>query len=301
MESLGRKDLGLIFLLALSYIIVSTLFPHLKVDKFLLSTIFLVLMFIFSGYALTAMLYPNAGCGKILKKPVLILELSVALTVAMALALKYFRVEINLGSLIILMAFLTMIFSVGAAIGRGRYIKSNSEKIYYRKSEIHKALINNENEVQHKKKERIYSLDEFKHEKTQELSEDSPVNVPESHYRFKDGLNKDLLIIDFLILLTALSFLIHALNKAIVVDVLGAFFIALIPGYLLMTVMFPKNDDIERVELLGMSFGLSLVITSIVGLILNYTVGMKLKFIIMSLMILSITLVLIAHIRRMKS
>ncbi len=50
-----------------------------------------------------------------------------------------------------------------------------------------------------------------------------------------------------------------------------------------------------------MSFGLSLVITSIVGLILNYTVGMKLKFIIMSLMILSITLVLIAHIRRMKS
>ena len=45
-----------------------------------------------------------------------------------------------------------------------------------------------------------------------------------------------------------------------------------------MKILFPRKEDVERLELLGLSVGLSLVITSLVGLILNYTVfGITLK------------------------
>ena len=303
MKQLSTKDLGLIFFVALVYIITVTVFPHIKVSKFLLNTIFLILIFLLSGYTLTAIVYPDEGCKKILKKPVLILELGAVFTVTIALVMKYFLLEANLRFLVVGMSFFTMILSLGAVIGRIRYIKSHEERIYYVNDEIQEALRNNVNEVCYENDERLYDLEDIEYEKAPQRSESSHVDeVPKTHYSFKSGLEKDLLTVDLLIVLTAISLLIHSLNKTLVVDVLGAFFIALIPGYLIMKILFPKKEDVERLELLGLGIGLSLVITSTIGLILNYTIfGINLKAITASLVILSVFLVAAAHIRRMKS
>lgn len=304
MKQLSTKDLGLIFLVALVYIITVTVFPHIKVSKFLLNTTFLILIFLLSGYTLTAMIYPEEGCRKILKKPVLILELGAVFTVTIALVMKYFLLEANLRFLVLGMSFFTVILSLGAVIGRIRYIKSHEERIYYVKDEIQEALKNNENEVCYENDKRLYDLEDIEYECPQRSEVESfhVDEVPETHYSFKSGLEKDLFAVDLLIVLTALSLLIPALNKTLVVDVLGAFFIALVPGYLIMKILFPKKEDVERLELLGLGIGLSLVITSTIGLILNYTIfGINLKAITASLVILSVFLVAAAHIRRMKS
>lgn len=303
MKQLSTKDLGLIFFVALVYIIMATVLPHIKVSKFLLNTIFLILIFLLSGYTLTAIVYPDEGCKKILKKPVLILELGAVFTVTIALVMKYFLLEANLRFLVVGMSFFTMILSLGAVIGRIRYIKSHEERIYYVNDEIQEALRNDVNEVCYENDERLYDLEDIEYEKAPQKSESSHVEeVTKTHYSFKSGLEKDLLAVDLLIVLTAISLLIHALNKTLVVDVLGAFFIALIPGYLIMKILFPKKEDVERLELLGLGIGLSLVITSTIGLILNYTIfGINLKAITASLVILSVFLVAAAHIRRMKS
>jgi len=305
MKQLSTKDLGLIFFVALVYIITVTVFPHIKVSKFLLNTTFLILIFLLSGYTLTAMIYPDEDCRNILKKPVLILELGAVFTVTIALVMKYFLLEANLRFLVVGMSFFTVIFSLGAVIGRIRYIKSHDERIYYVNDEIHEALRNHVNEVCYENDERLYDLDDIEYEKLPprgEVESSHVDEVPKTHYSFKSGLEKDLFAVDLLIVLTTLSLLIHALNKTSVVDVLGAFFVALVPGYLIMKILFPRKEDVERLELLGLSVGLSLVITSLVGLILNYTVfGITLKSIMASLVLLSVFLVVAAHIRRMKS
>ncbi len=53
--------------------------------------------------------------------------------------------------------------------------------------------------------------------------------------------------------------------------VLGLFFALFFPGYTLIAALFPKNDDLERVQRIALSFGLSIAVVPLIGLIMNYT------------------------------
>jgi hypothetical protein len=70
--------------------------------------------------------------------------------------------------------------------------------------------------------------------------------------------------------------------------VLGTVFILLLPGYSLVKALFPTKKEMDSIERLALSIGLSLALVPIVGLILNYTPwGIRLTPITLSLFALT--------------
>jgi len=84
--------------------------------------------------------------------------------------------------------------------------------------------------------------------------------------------------------------------------VLSTFFVLWLPGYSLTKTLFLdypfSGKNLDLVERLGLSIGLSLAIVSIIGLLLNYTPwGLRLTPIVLSLSALTIILATIGAIR----
>ncbi len=80
--------------------------------------------------------------------------------------------------------------------------------------------------------------------------------------------NKILLIIVFILLLL---FLLVAFTEGIPRAIIGAIAIIFFPGYTLISAIFPRRSDLHWIERIGLSFGLSIAIVALLGLILNYT------------------------------
>ncbi|GAH60338.1 unnamed protein product, partial [marine sediment metagenome] len=53
--------------------------------------------------------------------------------------------------------------------------------------------------------------------------------------------------------------------------VLGLPFVLFFPGYVLMAVLFPKREGLGGIERVALSFGMSIAVVPLIGLILNYT------------------------------
>ena len=87
--------------------------------------------------------------------------------------------------------------------------------------------------------------------------------------------------------------------------VLGAIFILYLPGYTMIKTLFPailpieeSGENLDKIERVVLSFGLSLVIVPIVGLFLNYTPwGIRLIPTILCLFVFSVIFASIALIR----
>jgi len=72
-----------------------------------------------------------------------------------------------------------------------------------------------------------------------------------------------------------------------------------IPGYALIAALFPGKGDIDGIERTALSFGLSIAVVPLTGLVLNYTPwGIRLDPVVISLAILTTLLCLIAQYRR---
>jgi len=83
--------------------------------------------------------------------------------------------------------------------------------------------------------------------------------------------------------------------------VLGSVFVLFIPGYVAVEALFPKGRELDGIERLALSVGLSLAMVPLVGLLLNYTPwGIRLDPIMVSLTILTIGLALVAFVRRFR-
>lgn len=81
--------------------------------------------------------------------------------------------------------------------------------------------------------------------------------------------------------------------------VMSSLLILYLPGASLMELLYPRRDDLSSLERLVLSFGLSLVLVSLLGLLLNYTpLGIRLDPIIVSLTILTLGLSLGAEGRK---
>lgn len=80
---------------------------------------------------------------------------------------------------------------------------------------------------------------------------------------------------------------------------MGALFILYLPGYSLIEALYPKREDLQPLERLALSIGLSLALIPLVGLILNYTPwGIRLNPIVTALTLLTFTLSLAALARK---
>jgi uncharacterized membrane protein len=72
-----------------------------------------------------------------------------------------------------------------------------------------------------------------------------------------------------------------------------------LPGYSLITTLFPRKDDFDGIERIALSFGLSIAITPLLGLALNYTpFGIRLSPILIVLSVFTISLAMGAYVRR---
>jgi len=72
-----------------------------------------------------------------------------------------------------------------------------------------------------------------------------------------------------------------------------------LPGYALIATLFPRKDDLDGIERIALSFGLSIAITLLLGLGLNYTpFGIRLVPILIVLLVFTISLAIGAYVRR---
>jgi uncharacterized membrane protein len=109
----------------------------------------------------------------------------------------------------------------------------------------------------------------------------------------------DIILILALTLLTVAFILVPALNKTFVRTILGILLVLFIPGYSLIAALFPKWGDLDGIERAALSFGLSIAVTPLIGLGLNYTPwGIRLDPILISLTIFTLAMSLIAYLRR---
>lgn len=68
--------------------------------------------------------------------------------------------------------------------------------------------------------------------------------------------------------------------------VLGLPFVLFFPGYCLIGALFPKREDLDPIERVALSFGLSIAVVPLIGLGLNYTAwGIRLTPILISLLL----------------
>ncbi|MCK5292566.1 MAG: DUF1616 domain-containing protein [Thermoplasmata archaeon] len=83
--------------------------------------------------------------------------------------------------------------------------------------------------------------------------------------------------------------------------VLGLIFILFLPGYALIAALFPSGKSIDWIERIALGFGLSIAVTPLIGLILNYTPwGIRLEPIVASLTLFIFAMCGVAYLRRMK-
>lgn len=81
--------------------------------------------------------------------------------------------------------------------------------------------------------------------------------------------------------------------------VLGLPFLILFPGYTLISALFPRRTDLDGIERTALSFGLSIAVVPLIGLILNYTPwGIRLYPILVSLSIFIAAMSVVAWYRR---
>ncbi len=92
---------------------------------------------------------------------------------------------------------------------------------------------------------------------------------------------------------------IYIFPDSVLRTVLGLPFLLFFPGYLAIAALFPRSDDLDSIERVALSFGLSIAITPLIGFGLNYTPwGIRLDPILFSISAFNIIVALVALQRR---
>ena len=81
----------------------------------------------------------------------------------------------------------------------------------------------------------------------------------------------DLFIIMGLVLLTDIFVLTPGINETMFRNILGLPLVLFLPGYALIAALFPAKSDLDGIERVALSFGLSIAVVPLIGLGLNYT------------------------------
>ena len=114
-----------------------------------------------------------------------------------------------------------------------------------------------------------------------------------------EKLPGDLLAAAALSVLTLFFTLVPPLASLPVRIPLGLIMVLFLPGYALIAALFPRKDDIDGIERVALSFGLSIAVVPLMGLGLNYTPwGIRLVPVVISLCLFTVMMVFAAQLRR---
>lgn len=249
----------------------------------------LILLFL-PGYAFMSVIDPLFNS----RSKVRMLIWSVVLSLILTLVSVYIPVSSYL-----ILVFLTVILAALAFFRRG----ASSKKL----KSLKKEFKNNKEEFKETKEEFKETKEEFK-EKEIEEAKKKKTSVQEkkqpvrTERKLKTSAQRyflDIILVVILTLLCALFVLEPTLNKTVVRTVLGLLLVLFLPGYALIASLFPKKENLDTIERLALSFGLSIAITPLIGLVLNYTPwGIRLDPILVSLTGITLLLCVVAIIRR---
>ena len=99
---------------------------------------------------------------------------------------------------------------------------------------------------------------------------------------------------------TLLCVYVPVLNESILRILLGVAMVLFVPGYALIAALFPAKGDLDGIERVALSFGLSIAVVPLIGLALNYTPwGIRLDPILASLTLFTLAMTLVAWYRRL--
>jgi len=102
----------------------------------------------------------------------------------------------------------------------------------------------------------------------------------------KDAIvpKKDLIFIVAFVLISVVIIAVPPLNATPLRAVVGFPLVLFLPGYSLVSALFPQKDELDMLERIALSIGLSICIVVFIGLALNYTPwGIRLGPIILAL------------------
>jgi len=113
-------------------------------------------------------------------------------------------------------------------------------------------------------------------------------------------LPRDLALVILLTLACIPSVLVPPLNETPVRVLLGLLLVLFLPGYSLIAALFPAKDDLDGIERIALSFGLSIAVVPLLGLALNYTpFGIRLVPVLVVLSMFTVSLAVVAGVRRL--
>ena len=296
-----NRDLDIIVLLTFLAVIFSGSSP---LSGTILQSFFIIPLILFlPGYALLTVIFPQTMVSQrswlnIIKFLMAGILLSLLITLIIGVIVFIipcpFSPLLCIGLIIIVTAVL-----VGLAYIRRRRLS----RMKYIKSEITRKrdvieLIKDKDKPRKIKEHEQPIKDLFESEAPEKISKsDIKIRKPLTG-RFK-FLSNDLFLIALLTALTIIFVTVPALNETVVRTVLGLIFILFIPGYSLIAALFPRKHDLDGIERLALSFGLSIAITPLIGLILNYTpYGIRLDPILIALSMVTFLLIAAAYLRR---
>ena len=109
----------------------------------------------------------------------------------------------------------------------------------------------------------------------------------------------DLALVILLTLSCTPFVLVLPLNETPVRVLLGLLLVLFLPGYSLIAALFPAKDDLDGIERIALSFGLSIAVVPLLGLALNYTpFGIRLVPVLVVLSMFTVSLAVVAGVRR---
>ena len=119
--------------------------------------------------------------------------------------------------------------------------------------------------------------------------------MPKIRSLIKETSHIDLLII---ILLTLLLVPLVIYTDGALRIIIGLPFVLFFPGYTLIAALFTKKDAIGGIERLALSFGLSIAVVPLIGLILNYTWEISLYPVLISITVFIVIMCAVTWFRR---
>ncbi len=84
-------------------------------------------------------------------------------------------------------------------------------------------------------------------------------------------------------------------------NVLAILVVLFVPGYVLVAALFPRNTEIDWIERIALSFGLSIAVVPLLGLLLNFTPwGIRFAPIVATILVFTVGVGYAAYWRRMR-
>ncbi len=137
-------------------------------------------------------------------------------------------------------------------------------------------------------------------QKEPEEKKDTPPkpNPSRFHFEVREKPYDLVLCIVLALVLVALVFLVP---DSLARQILGLVFVLFLPGYAATAALFPEDDQIDGIERVALSFGLSIAIVPLIGLALNFTpFGIRLDPILASVSAFIVAASLVGWYRRMR-